>query len=78
MPMKEISIQDLQKDTNEWVRLAASRERIVITDGGRPIAEITAFEPSRLPKQLPNRDDKINKRSLIEVDSADYISDMRG
>ena len=76
--MKEISIQELQKDTNEWVRLAARRERIVITEGGHPIAEITAFEPSRLPKPLPDREDKINKRSRILVDSADYISDMRG
>lgn len=76
--MKEISIQELHQDTSEWVRLAASRERIIITDGGQPIAALTAFEPSLLPKRLPDREDKIKARSLIKVDSADYISEMRG
>ena len=76
--MKEISIQELHQETSQWVRLAARRERIIITDAGRPIAALTAFEPSQLLKALPDREDKIKKRSLIEVDSADYISEMRG
>ena len=76
--MKEISIQELHRDTGEWVRLAARRERIVITDGGQPIAALTAFEESQVPGRLPDREDKIKERSLIKVDSADYISEMRG
>jgi len=76
--MKEISIQELHQETSQWVRLAARQERIIITDGGQPIAALTAFEPSQHSKPLPNREDKIRKRSLIKVDSADYISQMRG
>ena len=76
--MKEISIQELHQNTSEWVRLAASREPIIITDGGEPIAALTAFEASRRPRRLPDREDKIKGRSLIKVDSVDYISEMRG
>lgn len=75
--MKEISIQELHQDTGQWVRLAARRERIIITDGGQPIAALTAFDPSPLPKRLPDREAEIKARSLIKVDSADYISEMR-
>ena len=74
--MKEISIQELHNDTDQWVRLAATRERIIITDGGQPIAALTPLEPS--PKRLPDREAKINRRSQIETDSADYVSEMRG
>jgi len=75
--MKEISIQELHQDTAQWVKQAARRESIIITDGGHPVATLTAFEATRLPTQLPDREDKIRRRSLIRVDSADYISEMR-
>ena len=76
--MKEISIQELHEDTDQWVRLAASKERVIITDNGRPIAALTALESSLSPKRLPDREAKINRRSRIETDSAEYISEMRG
>jgi antitoxin (DNA-binding transcriptional repressor) of toxin-antitoxin stability system len=75
--MKEISAQQLHQDTGQWVR-QAERERIVITDGGHPVASLTAIEESHLHARLPDREDKIKERSLINVDSADYISEMRG
>ena len=75
--MKEISIQALHQDPSQWVKLAR-RERIIITEAGQPIAALTALEESPLPKRLPEREDKIKARALIEVDSADYISEMRG
>jgi len=75
--MKEISIQELHQDTSQWVKLAAQQGRIIITDGGQPIAALTAFEPSPSPKRLPDREEKINKRSVIQTDSADYLSEMR-
>lgn len=71
--MKQISIQELHQDTDQWVRLAASREQIIITEGGQPIAALTPLKPSKSPKRLPDREAKINRRSRIEVDSADYI-----
>jgi antitoxin (DNA-binding transcriptional repressor) of toxin-antitoxin stability system len=76
--MKEISIQELHQDTSEWVRLAARREAIVITEDGQPIATLTGLEPSRTRKRLPDREDQIRAQSAVKVDSADYISEMRG
>ena len=76
--MKEISIQELQKDTRQWVRMAARKEQIVITDAGQPVAALIAFDVAHPAKQLPDREARIAKRSLIKADSADYISEMRG
>ena len=76
--MKEVSIQELQIDTDQWVRMAARHGRIIITEGGRPVAALTAFEPSQPTRPLPDREDNIKERSLIKVDSADYVSEMRG
>ncbi|MGH9765380.1 MAG: type II toxin-antitoxin system Phd/YefM family antitoxin [Blastocatellia bacterium] len=76
--MKEISLQELHQDTAEWVRLAARRETIIITDDGEPIATLKLLEPSRSVKRLPDREGRIESRSAIKVDSVDYISEMRG
>lgn len=73
--MKEISIQELQQHTGQWVRLTERHERI-ITDGSRPVAALTAIEPSQFPKPLPDREEKISRRSLIATDSADYIFEV--
>ena len=75
--MKEISIDELKRNAGQWVKLAASREPIIITDDGKPVATLNGFESSRTPRRLPNREDRISKRSQIAVDSADYLSEMR-
>ena len=75
--MKEISIEELKRNVGQWVRLAARREPIIITDGGKPVATLTGLEPPRHPRRLPDREDKIRQRSRIKVDSADYVSEMR-
>ena len=75
--MKEISIEELKRNAGQWVKLAASREPIIITDDGKPVATLNGFEPSRTPRRLPDREDKIRQRSQITVDSADYLSKMR-
>lgn len=75
--MKEISIEELKRNAGQWVKLAASQEPIVITDDGKPVATLNGFEPSRTSSRLPDREDKIRKRSQITVDSADYLSKMR-
>ena len=76
--MKEISIEEFKRDAGQWIRLAASKEPIIITDGGKPVATLTAVEPPHHSKRLPDREDKIKQRSRINVDSADYLSEMRG
>lgn len=75
--MKEISIEELKRNAGQWVKLAASREPIVITDESKPVETLNGFQPSRTPKRLPDREDKIRQRSRITVDSADYLSEMR-
>jgi prevent-host-death family protein len=75
--MKEISIEELKRDAAQWVRLAASKEPVIITDGGKPVATLTGLEPSRESRRLPNREDKIKQRSQIAVDSVEYLSEMR-
>jgi prevent-host-death family protein len=75
--MKEISIEELKRSVGEWVKLAARREPIIITDGGQPVATLTGLEPPHLPTRLPDREARISKRSRITVDSADYLSEMR-
>ena len=75
--MREISIEELKRNAGQWVKLAVDREPIIITDDGKPVATLTGLEPPRLPKRLPDREDKIRQRSKITVDSADYLSEMR-
>lgn len=75
--MKEISIQELKRNVGEWVRRAARREPIIITDGGEPVASLSGVQRPRTTRSLPDREDKIRQRSRIGVDSADYLSEMR-
>ena len=42
--METISIRDLHIKTGEWIRRAASGERIVVTDRGRPIASLASIK----------------------------------
>jgi antitoxin (DNA-binding transcriptional repressor) of toxin-antitoxin stability system len=75
--MRTITIRDLHLETGRWVREAAQRRRIVVTDRGRPVAELSPFDARRSGKPLPDREARIQRRSRIEVDSTVYISDMR-
>jgi antitoxin (DNA-binding transcriptional repressor) of toxin-antitoxin stability system len=76
--MKEISIEELKRDAGRWVRLAARKEPVIITDGGKAVATLTGLEPAHRSKPLPDREDKIRQRSQITVDSAEYVSEIRG
>jgi len=75
--MRQISVVELQSDVASWVRQAAVEKQIVITDQGQPVAALVSFLLSRPTKPLPNREERISRRSFISVDSAVYISEMR-
>ena len=75
--MKQISIEELKRNAGQWVKLASSREPIIITDDGKPVATLSGFKLNHRTTQLPDREEKISKRSRITVDSADYLSEMR-
>ena len=75
--MKTISIRELHLETGRWVRHAASRGPIVVTDRGRRVAALQPFDASVTGRPLPNREAAIRKRSKVPVDSAVYVSELR-
>ena len=75
--MKTISIRELHLKTGRWVRHAASRGPIVVTDRGRRVAALQPFDASMTRRPLPNREAAILKRSKVPVDSAVYQSELR-
>jgi antitoxin (DNA-binding transcriptional repressor) of toxin-antitoxin stability system len=75
--MKTISIRELHLQTGRWVRHAASRGGIVVTDRGRRVAALQPFDASLTRRPLPNREAAIGKRSKIPVDSVVYQADLR-
>jgi prevent-host-death family protein len=44
-----VSIRELKNELSAYVRRARRGERVVVTDRGRPVAELTAVNPSGLP-----------------------------
>jgi antitoxin (DNA-binding transcriptional repressor) of toxin-antitoxin stability system len=75
--MKTISIRELHLETGRWVRHAASRGPIVVTDRGRRVAALQPFDASVTGRPLPNREAAIRKRSKVPVDSVVYQSELR-
>lgn len=76
-PMKTISIRQLHLETGRWVRHAATREPVVVTDRGRRIAALMPAEPMTMGRPLPDREARIRRRTRIRIDSVDYQADMR-
>jgi antitoxin (DNA-binding transcriptional repressor) of toxin-antitoxin stability system len=75
--MKTISIRELHLETWRWVRHAASRAPVVVTDRGRRVATLRPFYASVTGRSLPNREAAIRKRSKVPVDSAVTLSELR-
>jgi prevent-host-death family protein len=75
--MKTITIRELHLQTGRWVRHAASRGPIVVTDRGRRVAALQPFDASMTGRPLPDREAAIGRRSRIPVDSVVYQSELR-
>ena len=75
--MKQIGISELQADVGAWIRQSVLEQEIVITEQGQPVAALISLPPAQAAKQLPNREERISRRSCLAVDSATYISEMR-
>jgi antitoxin (DNA-binding transcriptional repressor) of toxin-antitoxin stability system len=76
--MKTISIRELHLRTGRWVRHAAVHGRVVVTDRGRGVAALQPIDATTGPRPLPDREAAIRKRSRIPVDSAIYVTEIRG
>lgn len=75
--MKTITIRQLHLETGRWVRHAATREAVVVTDRGRRIAALLPADTAATASPLPDREARIRRRSRIPVDSVVYQTDMR-
>ena len=53
--MKRISIRDLHLHTGRWIRGVAEHHRILVTDRGRPVAEIIPFEKKEVTVSFADR-----------------------
>lgn len=76
--MKTISIRELHLQTGRWIRHAASRGPIVVTDRGRRITLLQPFDATITRQPLPDREATIRKRSRVPVDSVIYQAEVRG
>jgi antitoxin (DNA-binding transcriptional repressor) of toxin-antitoxin stability system len=76
--MKTITIRELHLRTGRWVRHAAVHGQVVVTDRGRQVAALQPLDCDRARRPLPNRETTIQKRSKIPVDSAVYVTEIRG
>ena len=76
--MKTISIRELHLQTGRWVRHAASRGPVVVTDRGRRVAALQPLDLTSAGRPLPHREEAIRKRSRIAVDSVVYQAETRG
>ena len=76
--MKTITIRELHLKTGRWVRHAALRGPVVVTDRGRRIASLQPLDADRVRQSLPDREAIVRKRSAIPVDSAVAVTEDRG
>ena len=73
--MKTVSIRELHTNTGKFVR-ASTKEKILITERGRPVAMLKNIEAADLAGELfPKRD--LRKMPKVKVDSTVYISEDR-
>jgi prevent-host-death family protein len=77
--MKKISIRDLHLKTGEWVRRAASGDRLVVTDRGRPIASLSEFREDDFGTPYSERRilPEFDALEVVSGDSTRYVSEDR-
>jgi antitoxin (DNA-binding transcriptional repressor) of toxin-antitoxin stability system len=75
--MRSITIRELHLQTGRWVRHAATKGAVVITDRGHRVAALLPVDAATVGQPLPDREAKIQRRARIPVDSGGYISEMR-
>ncbi len=76
--MRTLTVRDLHLKTGHWVR-AAQRggAAIVITERGRPVATLSAYDATRHARPLPPRSGLKRPLPKIAVDSSTVVSAMR-
>jgi prevent-host-death family protein len=75
--MKSITIRELHLRTGHWVRHAATKGSVVITDRGHRVAALLPAAAAPTGRPLPDREAAIQRRARIPLDSETYTSEMR-
>ncbi|MBI5479473.1 MAG: hypothetical protein HY906_11485 [Deltaproteobacteria bacterium] len=76
--MRTLTVRDLHLRTGHWVRTAyRCGASIVITERGRPMATLTAYDATARPRALPRRSGLKKPLPKIRVDSSTIVSTMR-
>ena len=75
--MKTISLDELHRQTGEFVRLATS-EDIVVTESGQPVAMLKRFpDAGAQQRRWEERARALAALPPVDADSADYVSEDR-
>lgn len=75
--MKTISLDDLHRQTGEFVRLATT-EDIVVMDSGQPVVLLKRFpETGSQRLRWEERERALAPLPAIDADSTDYVSEDR-
>ena len=75
--MKTITVEELHRATDQYVR-AAINSPVVVLDEGKPVVLLKRFYPGeKSGRQLPNREAWIASLPKTDLDSAQAVSDDR-
>jgi prevent-host-death family protein len=76
--MRTLTVRELHLRTGHWVRAAHEHGgSIVITERGRPVATLIAYDAATLHRALPPRSSLKKPLPKVDVDSATVVSAMR-
>jgi antitoxin (DNA-binding transcriptional repressor) of toxin-antitoxin stability system len=75
--MKEVTVEELHRETDRWVKEATSNGGIVITDHGSPVADLVQHGLLKRPRWLQERLAARDQLPFMAADSAVYISEDR-
>jgi antitoxin (DNA-binding transcriptional repressor) of toxin-antitoxin stability system len=75
--VKAITIEELHRETERWVKEAAVNGGIVVTEGGTPVASIVQPEAMKRPAWLQERLADIERLPFVPTDSSVYVSEDR-
>lgn len=75
--VKAITIEELHRETERWVKEATDNGGIVITAHGSPVAELVQHGPVKRPRWLQEQLAANERLPRIATDSATYVSDDR-
>jgi len=75
--VKAITIEELHRETERWVKEAVVNGGIVVTEHGTPVASIVQHGPAKRPAWLQERLADMERLPSIPTDSSVCVSEDR-